>query len=479
MQANTDAGTRSKALERQSMTCILSAIILGALLACSAQAEAVLAPKAPGYRGVWYYNQPSGDKYVYKYSGGLGTYPSNLIPMAVYAPAVNKTFFAYGGESPGEGVLPIMIGCYDHGTGLVQRPTIVMYKKTGGKLADAHHNPTLAVDERGYIWVFASSHGKSDAFIYRSAAPYSIDAFEQVLQKEFSYAQPHFFEGFGFMLLFTKYTAGRELYVSTSKDGVHWSADKKLAGFGGHYQVSSSHGSKRGTAFNWHPPVGGLNARTNLYYMESGDFGRTWTNASGERIRTPLTNVLNPALVRDYQREGLLVYIHDLNFDPQGRPAILYTLTRGYESGPKNGRRVWTVARWTGERWVFHAITTSDHNYDAGALCIENDGTWRVIGPTEPGPQKWGTGGEMAVWISRDEGATWTRERLLTANSKLNHSYARRPPNAHSDFYAFWADGDAFRSSESHLHFATKSGRVYVLPYTMTEDFEKPAQVSE
>ena len=30
--------------------------------------------KDTGYRGIWYMNQPSGDEYVYKYSGGLGTY---------------------------------------------------------------------------------------------------------------------------------------------------------------------------------------------------------------------------------------------------------------------------------------------------------------------------------------------------------------------------------------------------------------------
>ena len=27
--------------------------------------------KADGYRGIWYMNQPSGDEYVYNYSGGL------------------------------------------------------------------------------------------------------------------------------------------------------------------------------------------------------------------------------------------------------------------------------------------------------------------------------------------------------------------------------------------------------------------------
>ena len=53
--------------------------------------------KDTGYRGIWYYNQPSGDEYVYKYSGGLGTYCAKHRPFAVYRPEVEKTFFCYGG----------------------------------------------------------------------------------------------------------------------------------------------------------------------------------------------------------------------------------------------------------------------------------------------------------------------------------------------------------------------------------------------
>ena len=40
--------------------------------------------KDDGYRGIWYMNQPSGDEYVYKYSGGLGTYCAKHKPFAVY-----------------------------------------------------------------------------------------------------------------------------------------------------------------------------------------------------------------------------------------------------------------------------------------------------------------------------------------------------------------------------------------------------------
>ena len=59
--------------------------------------DITLNQKDTGYRGIWYYNQPSGDEYVYKYSGGLGTYCAKHRPFAVYRPEVDKTFFCYGG----------------------------------------------------------------------------------------------------------------------------------------------------------------------------------------------------------------------------------------------------------------------------------------------------------------------------------------------------------------------------------------------
>ena len=55
--------------------------------------------KDTGYRGIWYMNQPSDDEYVYKYSGGLGTYCAKHKPFAVYCEKVKKTFFCYGGTT--------------------------------------------------------------------------------------------------------------------------------------------------------------------------------------------------------------------------------------------------------------------------------------------------------------------------------------------------------------------------------------------
>jgi len=136
---------------------------------------------------------------------------------------------------------------------------------------------------------------------------------------------------------------------------------------------------------------------------------------------------------------------------------------------------VWHTARWTGKTWDIQGSIESDNNYDAGSLYIESDGTWRLIAPTEVGPQPFNTGGEVAMWISRDQGHTWAKLKQLTRHSQYNHCYVRRPVNAHPDFYAFWADGHGRRRSTSRLYFTNQQGdHVWRLPVRMTGDRARP-----
>ena len=386
---------------------------------------------------------------------------------------MDKTFFVYGGTTAAEERhLLIMASYYDHKTGTVPRPTIV-HDKEG--VNDPHDNGSILLDEQGYVWVFVSGRGrKRMGFKYRSVEPYSVDTFERITEEEMTYPQPWVIPGKGILHCFTKYTRGRELYWETSVDGRTWTEDRKLAGLGGHYQTSRQQGGRVITAFNYHPG-GTPDTRTNLYYAETSDFGETWHTASGEVLQTPLVDVHNPALVRDYQAENRLVYMKDINFDAEGHPVILVITSAAYEPGPKGDPRIWTLVRWTGTEWTFTEVARSDHNYDMGSLYIEPEGVWRIIAPTEPGPQQWGTGGEMALWLSKDDGATWTKERDITSNSPRNHAYARRPVSAHPDFYAFWADGTPDSFSESHLYFTNKDGsQVWELPYEMQEAQAKP-----
>jgi hypothetical protein len=454
------------------------------------------APKRPddlvpqvgdGYRGIWYMNQPVKDEHRYKYSGGFGTYPQQHIPIAVHVPAQRKTFFVIGGSagnvSERNDELQHLVSYYDHATGTVPRPIRLLQKRT----EDAHDNPTLSIDHAGHLYVFSAAHGTSrPSYVHRSQRPYDITAWDLVDTTNFSYPQAWYLpQSRRFLFLHTIYVKGeRTLNWKTTGDGRNWSQPQLLAHLEmGSYQVSAREGDtdRVVTAFDLHPSHGragrGLNYRTNLYFAQTRDGGATWTTVDGRRLTLPLREADNPALVRDYRKDDLSVYLKDIAFTAEGHPVLLYLTSRGYEPGPKSGPFQWHTARWTGQRWEFRPFTTSDHNYDHGSLYIERDGTWRVIAPTAPGPQPYGTGGDMVAWVSRDQGASWTIAHTLTRNSRYNHTYARKPVNASPEFYTLWADGSPLEPTPSSIYFATKDGRVFRLPTHMTTATAEPEPV--
>ena len=425
-----------------------------------------------GYKGIWF-DLGQRSKFGSKYSGGLGTYTAKHQPLAVYSSEARKTFFVYGGTTnSGTRHLLAMASYYDHRSKSVPKP-VVVHDKDG--VDDPHDNPSIQIDDAGHLWVFVSGRGrKRPGHIYRSRLPYDIETFEHVSEREFTYPQPWRIDGHGFALLFTKYTGGRELYWSTRHAGGKWTEDRKLAGMGGHYQISNEKDGSVITAFNLHPK-GMVDQRTNLYFVQTDDHGQTWHNASGEIVNTPLTDPACSALVHDYRAEGRLVYMKDIGFDTMGNPVILYVTSASHLPGPAGVPRIWTIAHWSGKVWNFREVTRSSHNYDMGSLYIEEDGLWKIIAPTEIGPQQHGTGGEIAMWLSRDQGQTWEPPQDVTQNSPCNHGYVRRPVNAHPDFYGFWADGNSDKMSESRLYFTDKAGsRVWCLPYDMSETSATP-----
>ncbi len=471
---------------------ILLLLTMGVPAAGESVTNLTLNAKDTGYRGIWYMNQPLQNEYRYKYSGGLGTYCAKHRPFAVYCHEVKKTFFCYGGTPDGERenrTLLHMVSWYDHRTGMVPRPTTLLDKRT----TDAHDNPVISVDDEGIIWIFSTSHGTGrPSYIHRSVRPYDVNEFVQVrptkiedghtvAMTNFSYMQPWHVKDRGFVAFFTRYNypVARTACFATSDDGIHWSQWQRLAAIDqGHYQVSIANESKAGTALNYHPQPKGLNWRTNLYYLETTDGGRSWHAADGRDVTIPLTEPHNAALVHDYETKGLLVYLKDIRFDDSGHPVILYITSKGFEAGPKNDPRTWTTARWTGRDWTIRPAFTSDNNYDMGSLYLDTDSTWRIVAPTQTGPQPYNPGGEMALWQSRDRGATWQRVTQLTKDSPFNHTYAREPVNAHDDFYALWADGHGRQPSSSSIYFCDRAGNVYRLPRSMTADFAKPEKVN-
>lgn len=444
--------------------------------------------KVDGYRGIWYFNEKLDSEYAYKYSGGMATYCAKHRPFAVYSAAANKTFFCFGGaKKQNSRRLVHMVSYFDHQTGQVPQPTLLLDKQTD----DAHDNPVISLDGEGYIWIFSTSHGRGrPSFVHKSVRPYDVDEFARVdatyeqadRQRpldNFSYMQVWPIESRGFAAFFTRYNdpVQRTSMFMRSNDGMHWSKWQRLAAIEqGHYQISAVGGTKMASAFNYHPSGKGLNYRTNLYYLETVDGGQSWQTAAGQPLAVPVTAVDNASRVHDYASDKLNVYVKDLVFDDANRPIIVYLTSKGFQSGPENDPRRWHVACWTGSRWRISTVTTSDNNYDMGSLYLEPQ-QWRLIAPVIAGPQAYNPGGEVGQWISRDQGRTWQPDRSLTEASPMNHSYVRRPLDAHPDFYAFWSDGHGRRPSECRLYFCNQQGEVFQLPTSMTTRFAKPKRI--
>lgn len=461
---------------------ILAKAIFLFCLSVSAQqeTESLNNAKFDGYKGIWY---SLGQFYEHgdKYSGGLGTYTAKHRPMAIYASEVDKTFFVYGGTTKeDEKHLLCMIGFYDHQKNVVSKPVVVHDKVT---VNDPHDNPSLLIDQEGYLWVFVSGRAQiRPGFKYKSAEPYNINRFEQIRKEEMTYPQPWLMEDNSFFNFFTKYTGRRELYFETSPDGYSWSDDQKLAGMkraddknAGHYQVSAVQNSKLGTFFSWHPN-GNVDKRTNLYYLQTTDKGETWTSANGNRLDIPLKQPSNQAMVINYFEKQRNVYLKDMTFDDKGHPMCIYITSKGHKPGPPSEPYVWKFTKWDGKQWETSEICESSHNYDMGSLYL-TDTALMVIAPVIRGPQEYGVGGEIAIIISRDGGNSWRRHMQVTRNSKNNHSYVRRPLYAKDPFLYFWADGNPNDFSKSMLYFGNSRGEVWQLPYEMEKSYVTPVRM--
>lgn len=430
--------------------------------------------KAPGYMGLWSRSELSPD-YGYKYSGGLGTFSSQHRPMAIYSKIADKTYFVYSGTSdPDESHLQIMISYYDHKLGRVPKPVIV-YDKMG--VNDARDNASLSIDSKGNILVFISGRGRTrPGLIFKSRLPWLIDSFDMIFEGEILFPQPFWLNDSCFFLMHTKLLKGRELYWSSSKDGIDWSDSRKIAGMGGHFQVTGTFGNSIFTVFSYYPE-GNVDKRTNLYMLKTDNFGKTWESVDNKVIETPLTKIKNEALIKDYEAEKKLVFINDLNFDSQGNPVIVAIISSDIRPVQTDQPRELTVIRWKDGKWHFYKVCNIDHNYDMGPIYISED-EWKIVATTGIGPQKNGTGGEIEIFVSTNEGIDWIKQGELTSASIRNNSYPRRPMKVNREFFTFWVDGDANKLSPSQLYFTNqKCNKIWVLPYIMKKDSERPVRI--
>ena len=257
-----------------------------------------------------------------------------------------------------------MIGVYDNSTGEVAKPFVVSDKMG---VDDPHDNPSILIDEKGFIWVFVSGRGrKRPGLKYKSLVPYDINGFVKLSTEDMTYPQPLNTQ-LGIFNFFTKYTGIRQLYFEKSGNGQTWTDDKLLAAIpvrsgekSGHYQVSAQYnGQKVGTFFNRHPN-GQVDKRTDLYYVESNDFGNTWQTVDQLILDLPLTDLNSPARVMNYAVAKKNIYLKDMVYDKIGNPICLYLKSNGHRPGPNSAPYQWEVTLWTGTCLLYTSPSPRD-----------------------------------------------------------------------------------------------------------------------
>jgi len=439
--------------------------------------EDVLPPAVT--RGVWYWcgsaNLLPGQGAVY--SGAMATYCVWHRPMAVYAPEVNRSYFVYGsaGNRP-------TISYYDHNTHEFAYPVAIGENPDG----DAHRNPTLLIDDEGYLYMFWGAHGHP-TLVHRSVRPYDISAWEQRATIEpdggTSYPQPWMLRAGEIFVSYRKAPGWR--FVTSTDGAQSWSEPRDIAAFGmsetargvaeySIYGITVAAGGEypRRIHFAWSRLGGGTPEeierkhlwarRYNVYYAYSDDGGRTWRRSDGTPYASPIDES-QAEKIWDCGEHG--VWLKDIQLDSRGNPYILFL-----DSEVETFRSAWKVARRVGDGWEVVHLTESDHMYDAGCLMMLADDDIRIWAPTTD-LQPHEDGGEIEEWRSTDGGATWTNTRHLTQNSQWSHNQVK-PVMGHrqgpGDVRAIWSCGDSRKPPE------TEDVRLYYMGEGMDAGREIP-----
>ena len=284
--------------------------------------------------------------YVQGPTGGIERSDLQIVPVIPHADVLMCTRGALRTSIPEATDKPVVLRC-----------------SAGQSVLSELSNELVAVDIEDAIRLNAAAMA---AQVY-IGAEYEHESIANVIELidtgEYTYPQPWYHRQRGFLFLLTKYLGGRQLFFKTSADGRSWSEDTPLAAFGGHYQLSWQRLGRVATAFNWHPG-GVVDKRTNLYFAQTTDGGRSWHTAGGTQLTLPLAKVENDALIRDYQAEGKLCYLNDLKFDTDGNPVILHVVVRHWRPGPDAAARTWAIARWDSPASYFNRRTSSIFRMD-------------------------------------------------------------------------------------------------------------------
>lgn len=393
------------------------------------------------FRGLWYADSKTG------YGGPMSTYTAKHRPLAIYREEVNKTFFVYGGRTPGVSNGISYISYYDHENKIFITPIEIGRFKDN----DAHRNPVLLIDEFGYIYVFWGSHNDK-TYVKRSVNPYDISSWvpKATLTGETTYPQAWQLRLDEIIVLYRNKNGWG--YKKSINNATTWNNEIQLIKYINDdlkpYLISIPNNEApikklhlAWTMRDWSK----INVRTNIYYMYSNDGGSTWKNIKGNILSMPINeNNADDVLVFDSKKDN--TNMKDIKLDSQGNPYILFLQTES-----KTIFR-WKIAKWNSGEWIINNITISDHSFDSGEMIFFSDNDLRAYLPSGVVEVN-EDGGEIQEWTSINKGDTWINTQDITTGSKFSHNYVRAVIDSTPDFRIFWAYGSSSAFSLVDLYF--------------------------
>src|SRR4051794_3426276 len=375
----------------------LAAVAVGLALACAA-AVPTLAHAVPPRRTL-----------------GDGAWCWFADPRGVHHEGARKQTFIGWVAQNGD----MKVAAFDHDSGI--RTTAVLHSNLQ---VDDHSNPALLVRPDGRIAVFYSGHS-GDRMYYRvSKRPEDITSWEAeatiptntVGQYGFTYPNPIRLSAESKSYLFWRGGNFNPTF-STQPDGQSsWSAARNLILVSGerpYVKYDSYHGDTIGFAFtNAHPSEA---SDVNIYYAYYKNGGIY--KANGTRIGT-LGTPIAPSQADKVFDNADKTWVHDVAFDSQGRPVIVFA---DFASTTDHRYR---YARWTGSQWVSYQITPAGGSisldgkqpYYSGGITLDHENPNTVYLSRDVGGIF-----EVETWSPPDGGKSWSRPAVPASSSANNY----------------------------------------------------------
>ena len=375
-----------------------------------------------------------------QYHTPAATYYTTIRPNGIrFVGRYDRSYFVYGDYSRDPA-----IRYYDNSTGILSEAVIAGRTPI---LGDAHGNPSLLIDDEGYIYVFFGCH-HHPIRMRRSKAPENILEWEEEVQIDVAatYPQPYMLDSRTIITSFREYTgietAGWGYVTSTSK-GQEWSSCRLLVNEPKKFIYALSEVVRNSLdEASYHLVITPFNYDTslyeNIYYIRSDDGMGTFQASDGTVIAgEPPFTLSQLELV--YENADSSSHVNDFAIGGDGTPYILFNEGPWSQAAlPAPGE--WKLARRSESGWVINSIAPCNHLFDRGCLLVDRAPRLRAFLPVGHDLHD---GGEMVEYSSEDNGHTWELSNEITRDSELSHNYAVRVLGAAQDFQVFWSFGSS------------------------------------